>query len=292
MREATKPKMILLAASGFLLSVLTVFLGTPFLRVLRKSYGPVVYWSLGLIFSALAFQLWFLIASLWILIGVYHEAEKLKKGWWLAGILSVALSFSFGWFSAARFLDAKGIQSREQIVEMIGEFTANVEALAPSFKVKAEDIYNQIPSLLIMTLMLTLANAVIFERRVLDWLALPIPEDSSQESKKLLELRVPDYFIWVALVALLFSAVSFGSKAVEVFALNVVNVSTVIYFFQGLAVLETYLRLLKAGFLMRFVTYFIIVGQLFLLVSIVGLIDFWADFRTRMLKLNSQSEGR
>jgi hypothetical protein len=43
---------------------------------------------------------------------------------------------------------------------------------------------------------------------------------------------------------------------------------------------------------MRFVTYFILVGQFFILLSILGLIDFWAGFRGRIQKLNSRIGDR
>jgi hypothetical protein len=292
MREATKAKLFLLAATGLLLSVLTVFFGTPFLRALRQTYGPTVYWSLGIILSAVAFPVWFFVGSIWIVVGAYHEIEKLGKGWWIAGLLSVLLSGGFGWLSATYSLRTNGIESREQVEALIGEMTASLEAVIPNVKIKAEDVFNQMPSFVVMTLMLALANAVLFDRKVYNWLALPLPEASGREANKLLELRVPDFFIWIALMALLFSTFSFNSKALGIVALNVVNVSAVLYFFQGLAVLETYLRAIKAGFLMRFVTYFILVGQFFILVSILGLIDFWAGFRGRIQKLNSQIGDR
>jgi hypothetical protein len=303
MRQATVPKLILLALTGFLLSILTFFFGAPFLRVLRRTYGRSVYWILGIVFSLVASSLWFLVASFWILIGVYDEVERAGKGLWTAVILSVSLSGGFGGLVAVSLLKAKGFETREQIVGLVGELidmareqiglfvklnanTSSAPAIDPAV------LLDQLPSLVIMVMLFSLANAILFERKVCEWFRLPKLSLNHQDPKKLLEFKVPDGFIWVALLALLFFTYSFNIKELEILALNVVNVSAVLYFFQGLAVMEAYLAFVKAGFFMRFLTYFIIVGQLFILLSIVGLVDFWAGFRARIEKLKSRIENR
>ena len=70
------------------------------------------------------------------------------------------------------------------------------------------------------------------------------------------------------------------------------NISLVLYFFQGLAVLEVLLNALKAGMFTRVVVYFFLVGQLFFVLSAVGLIDYWADFRRRLSKPGSAAPER
>ena len=65
-----------------------------------------------------------------------------------------------------------------------------------------------------------------------------------------------------------------------------------LYFFQGLAVLEVAFRIFRTGAFWRFVIYFFIVGQLFLLLSAVGLIDYWVDFRSRMRRAYRREENR
>ena len=75
---------------------------------------------------------------------------------------------------------------------------------------------------------------------------------------------------------------------ISVVALNVFNVVMGIYFFQGLAVLEVGFLTFRIGNFTRFLVYFIIVGQLFFLLSAVGIIDYWADFRKRMGNMRSR----
>jgi hypothetical protein len=289
MRQATTPKLVLLATTGFLLSILTLFFGTPFLRALRKTYGPIVFWSLGILLTALAFPIWFLVGTLWILIGVYEELVIRGRNFWFAALVSLCIGTGFGIASAKYTLHTKDIETKAQFEALVGEAVASLEATYPGIKVNIDEVIHLLPSLVIITLILALANAIIFERQVLNWFMLPLAKPS--ENLKLIEFRVPDFMIWIALTALLLSIWDFGYKDVGIFGMNVANVSAILYFFQGLAVMESYLRFVKAGFLLRFGTYFIIVGQLFLLLSILGLADFWVDFRLRMQKAASQSEN-
>ncbi|MBO9668271.1 MAG: DUF2232 domain-containing protein, partial [Bdellovibrio sp.] len=84
----------------------------------------------------------------------------------------------------------------------------------------------------------------------------------------------------------LLTMVSFGGKAIAILAVNIVNVALVLYFFQGLAVLEVLLNSMRAGTFTRVLVYIILVGQLVLILSIVGLIDYWLDFRGRIRRMS------
>jgi hypothetical protein len=130
-----------------------------------------------------------------------------------------------------------------------------------------------------------LGLGLIFERRVFSWLNLPREKVASQ--LKLLEYRLPDYFIWVAMTAFLLTMVSFGGKAIAILAVNILNVAIVLYFFQGLAVLEVFLNSVKAGMFSRVLTYIILVGQLMFVLSIIGLVDYWVDFRGRLRRIKA-----
>lgn len=155
----------------------------------------------------------------------------------------------------------------------------------PAVKLDPEILAQQIPSAVVIVLLLALGVGFIFERRVFSWLNLPRERTASQ--LKLLEYRVPDYVIWVAMTAFLLTMVSFGGKAIAILAVNIVNVAIVLYFFQGLAVLEVFLNSMRAGVFTRVLMYIILVGQLLLVLSIIGLIDYWVDFRGRIKKMTT-----
>jgi hypothetical protein len=165
----------------------------------------------------------------------------------------------------------------------VEQFTAQVQQMNPAVKLDASVILQQVPSAIAIILILALGVGLIFERRVFSWLNLPREKIASQ--LKLLEYRVPDFFIWVAMTAFLLTMVSFGGKAIGILAVNIVNVALVLYFFQGLAVLEVLLSSMRAGTFTRILMYIILIGQLVLILSIVGLIDYWLDFRTRIRRM-------
>jgi hypothetical protein len=289
-KNATPQKFITVTSLSILLSMVTVVLGAPLLRVLRKSFGPQAYWLTGLVVTGAAWlikaqPLALFLGSIWMTLGAYTELEQKGFGWWYSGILSV-LSGSVA--SAAGVWVAfkqNGINTYAEVQKLIEQFAQKVQDMNPSVQLDAETLLQQTPSALIIVLVLALGVGLIFERRVFSWLNLPHEKIASQ--LKLLEYRLPDYFIWVAMIAFLLTMVSFGGKATATFAINVVNVCIVLYFFQGLAVLEVFLNSMKAGVFTRVLTYIILVGQLLLLLSVVGLIDYWVDFRGRLRKMGA-----
>lgn len=289
-KTATAQKFITISSLSILLSMLTVVLGAPLLRVLRKAYGPFAFWILGLLVTGTA---WFLnaqplalfLGSVWMTLGAYMEMEQRGLGWWISGLLSLfagSMASGLGIFAA---LKMNGINTYAEVLKLVETFTQRVSEMNPAVKLDPEILAQQIPSAVVIVLMLALGLGLIFERRVFSWLNLPHEKIASQ--LKLLEYRVPDYMIWVAMTAFLLTMVSFGGKAIAILAVNIVNVTIVLYFFQGLAVLEVFLNSIRAGVFTRVLTYIILVGQMLLVLSIVGLIDYWVDFRSRIRKMTT-----
>lgn len=289
-KTATAQKFITITSLSILLSMFTIVLGAPLLRVLRKSYGPLAFWALGFLVTGAAWllntqPLAFFLGSVWMTLGAYVELEQRGFGWWFSGLLGMfagSLASAVG-ISAA--LKMNGINTYAEVLKLVEVFTLRVAEMNPQVKLDPEVLAQQIPSFIVIVLMMALGLGLIFERRVFSWLKLPHEKIASQ--LKLLEYRVPDYVIWIAMIAFLLTMVSFGGKAIAILAVNIVNVCIVLYFFQGLAVLEVFLNSIKAGVLTRVLTYIILVGQLLLVLSIIGLIDYWVDFRRRIRKMTT-----
>jgi glucan phosphoethanolaminetransferase (alkaline phosphatase superfamily) len=108
-----------------------------------------------------------------------------------------------------------------------------------------------------------------------------------------LNFRVPDGFIWVGMISFLGSFLKLNNETASVVSMNLLNVMIGLYFFQGLAVLESALRTFRAGPFSRFILYFIFVFQLFFILSAVGFVDYWVDFRKRLdnLKLKMKKHN-
>ena len=287
-KTASPQKFITISSLSILLSMLTVVLGAPLLRVLRKAYGPWAFWLLGLLVTGAAWllnaqPLALFMGSVWMTLGAYNEMEQRGLGWWLSGILSVLLGTGAAGASIFGAFKVNGINTYAEVQKLVEQFTSQVQQVNPAVKLDASVILQQVPSAIAIILILALGVGLIFERRVFSWLNLPREKIASQ--LKLLEYRVPDYFIWVAMTAFLLTMVSFGGKAIGILAVNIVNVALVLYFFQGLAVLEVLLSSMRAGTFTRILMYIILIGQLVLILSIVGLIDYWLDFRTRIRRM-------
>lgn len=293
MSEKSSPqKFITISSISIVLSMFTVVMGAPLMRVLRKSYGPVAYWTAGAAISAL---FWFLKAeplaiftgSIWMTLGVYGEFEQRGFGWWVSGLASVFVGATAGSWGIFKLFQMNGVHTFADLQKAVEEFAQKIQAVNPSVKVDTTMLAQQIPSAIVIMLVLALGLGLIFEKRVFSWLKMPREKVSTQ--LKLLDYRVPDFVIWVAMSAFLLTMVSFGVKAIAVLAINVVNVAIVLYFFQGLAVLQVFLNSIRAGIFTRILTYILLVGQLFLLLSVIGLIDYWVDFRRRIYNLKARA---
>ena len=141
------------------------------------------------------------------------------------------------------------------------------------------ELVMQLPSIIVILFMFSLFFSLLAEGRFMTWLNKP---KINRESLK--NFMVPDFVIWVFIGSLLAAFMQTEIKAVNVVGLNLLNIVLVTYFFQGLAVASAYFSFLKMSSLWKIIFYVILTTQLFLLVALVGVTDFWAGFRERLAK--------
>lgn len=293
-RVANTPKLMTLTAIAIVLTVLSFVMGAPFIRAIRKAYRPWIYWSIGAFVSAIfwlieAQPLSVLVCSIWMTLGAYTEFEERGFGWKLSGFFGVAFGSFTSFVGFWAVLKRNEITTWERMVQLSKEFLDKLLEVSPGIKVDAEFFAQQVPSVFIVILILSLGIGLIYERRIFSWFKMPWERVATHI--KLIEFRVPDFFIWIALTAFLVSILELDSKVVVALGLNIVNIAVVLYFFQGLAVMEVFLDTIRAGLFGRIFAYIILVGQLFFILSLVGLIDYWVDFRSRMKKINAAPEN-
>jgi hypothetical protein len=267
-----------------LLTLTTALFGGPFLRVLRKSVGSVVYWTLGILVGAGLFLLKVelftsLVLSVWISVGLFTELEEHGVDWWKSGLISTSIASLFAYFSSVFIMKQEGLNLHEIVKTTIEEFVTKAQKINSAFIVDTKVLIGQIPSAMVGLIILVLGISLIYERKIFMWFRLPRFRHVGQV--RLLEFRLPDYMIWISMVSFLFSFMRLGSDDLLILGSNVFNVALILYFFQGLAVTEVFLLALRAGLFFRLFTYFILIGQLFFVVSAIGVIDFWVDFRRR-----------
>jgi uncharacterized protein YybS (DUF2232 family) len=136
----------------------------------------------------------------------------------------------------------------------------------------------------IIAIMGALALALIGVNKLLTAFSLPGRRFDVSSSEELTLFRVPDPVLWFAMVAILGAFVKHGRPWLEVISLNALNVLAVLYFFQGLAVIASAFRVFKIGPFWQVLWYFVLVVQLFLMVSLLGFVDFWLEFRERLTR--------
>lgn len=277
----------MLSSLSAIITVLTLFFGGAFLRALQKTYGSLAYWATGTLLCLAFWQLQsvamiVLIAGLWISLGLHLELEKRGVVWWVNGMASLFAGFAVIWLGGISLLKGLDIATDQSRKDLLKDLLSQVQMASPGIKLDAEVLFNFLPSAVAIILIFHLGLGLIFEKRVFHWFQLPRERYVSQVN--MLEIKWPDFFLWVALTSLLLTAVNFGNQTLLHTGQNLVAVFSVLYFFQGLAITEFLLRTVKAGFFLRFMTYFIFVGHLFFVLSIVGFIDFWLDLRQRMRK--------
>jgi hypothetical protein len=293
-------RLLSLAIGALALTAFIGIAGGVFARLLRSAYGAKVFWptlAVGVfasqfydIYSALS------LACLWAVIGVYTEFEF--KGW--GGISAIAAAIATVLAALGSFLAGVYFWAPSTWADFQGNITLKAEQLLGKDPIQQELInsfYTLAPTLAASVLLINLALALALERKM--GLLLNIHFYRSANKPNLTTLRLPNFCIWAFMFSFLFSfwEISPPTEAlkpllewVQIISGNVFGLLLAAYFFQGLGILEVLLWRLGWTGIMRVVVYFFLVSQLFLAVCILGVIDFWIDFRPRLLKSLSQSK--
>jgi uncharacterized protein YybS (DUF2232 family) len=91
--------------------------------------------------------------------------------------------------------------------------------------------------------------------------------------------KTPDFFIWIFIIS---GGLNFvPNENINLLALNLFLVICFIYLLQGLAIISFIFQSKKVPIFFRFIFYFLIAVQQFLMIPIAtaGLFDIWVDFR-------------
>lgn len=269
-------KFTLLAIATVFVSCFFAFLGAPLARVLRNIYGRWLYWSFGLISIGVIFliqptMLAYSVAAIWVTIGVYSEFEE--NGW--AGFGAGAFSVALG--SLLQIITPYYLSFREDVEKMTNSIGNQADL---GLGISQETILSLLPSGIIVANLLALVFALVLDKRMGQLAGLRFERIASQI--RLLDFQLPDFTIWIMLLSFLFSFLEVGNKLVTIIAMNTFVVMMAFFFLQGLAVIEFGMLLWRLGFFWRLPFYLFVVGQLFFILSLIGVLDYWVNFRARM----------
>ena len=272
---------------SLVLSSVTVILGAVPLRALVISLGSKRFCFLMgvLFFSLISFGLWSMatvFSSLVTLSVVGYELQSRGKGIFSSGSLAVISAFSVGGFVQAVSHGFNWQSFFTVANQQVQNFMVQVKSINPKLEVESVEILQQVPSVLIILLVFAFALSLVFESRFSFFMDGSSSKRQGDFQKILNQFKVPDVLVWALLVSFLLSFKNFDIKWVEVSALNILNVLVAIFFWQGLAIIASLFAMRGTGPFWRFLAYFFLVTQFFLGLALLGLVDFWLDFRDKL----------
>lgn len=283
-------KVFILALVSVLASVLFSFLGAPFLRAFSVSSKSRVFWSVATVLVLALFifglqdgklsQAAVFVGAIWMTLGSYNELEKRGIQWRKAmtySLLAGSALAAFGFFILVQL---------QPNLNLLGEFIKPIQETLnkalPDQTIDVETLTGYLPGIFVASLLMALALGFSLEARVVN--LFQIQKLKVASALRWLEFRLPDVFIWTSLFALLFFEVNFGFKIIQTISVNILIIAAVALFFQGITVVEFLMRFYRFGSISKLLTYLLILFQLAPLMIIVGLVDYWADFRKMVRK--------
>lgn len=285
-------KVWILALTTAVVSVLFSFMGAPFLRALSAKAKPTLFWGVGAMIVAILFLVQLTlgavyVGAVWTTLGFYSELEKRGVSWRKTSLIAVASGVFFAVASAVFvFQSSLKINLAEQMITPIMQAMNQVN---PDEKFSVEDLTQYMPGVLIATLICSLAVGLIFESKIFQ--LFQFKREKIISSLKWLEFRLPDQFIWVALIGFLFSLLkveifssAMSAEKIKMIAINISIFSTVAFFLQGISVFEYLARFYRLGTFNKGLIYVLIFVWFAPAIGLIGLIDYWADFRKMVRK--------
>lgn len=278
-KRNTTAKHIATLLWAILLSAVTfVFGGIPLLRF-RQNVGRYWYWfatmsSTLCIAASGAYTIALAFSTIVILVGLYSELDGLDTSLFYPMLGSVFGALGYlsimvaGWFYLTK---GKFVASAKGWIDQAIEQSAAMKA---GFNLDTQSIFQQLPSIIVIALVVSLVFAVIFNSANLE-------RSQPQQRKEtgLTQFYVPDLGIWLSCGALLASFSPNIPELVKIVGTNTLNILILLYFLQGLSVAAKLFAVYRITLAWQLLWYFLLTFKMFLIVAILGFADYWLDVR-------------
>lgn len=276
----------LLVLLSVLLSYTSLVFGAAPLFALRRLGGRGIYFALVLLmcFALMAFRLPEVVAPfglILLLVFYFTELEALGFSVRRAGILAVAATALLSVAAFIFWAHSKGFSAVDLARTEIETVIRRVAEREPRFKLDANSILPLVPGYYVSFLVATLWLGLLLERRLRLIVGF---RQSVRPVTYLSQFKLPNVMIWPAIAALAFGFIEMKLPIAKLVGLNVFFVFAFAYFLQGLAIVATYFRIYRVSPHWRLISYLLLVFQLFPAVSVLGVLDYWFDFRARFGK--------
>ena len=277
-------KLLMIAILSAAISFIFSFMGAPFLRLLALKKA-ILFWFVGFVFIVTLFFLKIdliaiYVGAIWMTLALYSRFENQGLSWKKSGVLSVFSGLCFG---VIGFLFiTKGSQDHQLVKEITEPIVLSFKQFLPNENIEARSVLMIMPSVLASALLSAIAAGLAFESQLFQ--VFNIKREKTASGLRWLEFRLPDLFIWISLFSFLLSIIETPYKWIQVLAMNISIFSVVAYFFQGITIVEFATRLYRVGRFSKFFLYLLIISWALPFVSLIGITDYWIDFRRIMRK--------
>ncbi len=268
--------------------LLTVLLGGGPLLIFRRVRGLYYYLSFCALTTGLLFYLLpgtaFSFALCACLALFYYESKRLGSGELRAGLIAILATSGLSSLLLGIWVQFSSLDLYSYAVELMEKNLQEFQKIQPKVQIAAEDVVSLLPSLFVIFLLLLLWLAILIERYAVarSWLESFGISSRTKLGPPLRDFRLPDATIWGLLVSFAFAFLQLDQVILMRTAENFLNIFLFLYFFQGLAVVSSILNYFKVSSIWRSFWYFILIIQMFLFVIMLGLVDFWVDFRKKL----------
>ncbi|MEQ1664415.1 MAG: DUF2232 domain-containing protein, partial [Bdellovibrionales bacterium] len=251
------------------MSAFTAVLGAVPLRALRVVAGNSLFWVFGVgIVIALSAIGWSGLAIVFalhiLLVGIFSEFDEREYTLRQSSAYSVFLTMLLSLSGFYIWTAVIGKNWSLVLTNAVTSVIEKVNSVRPGVLngVLPEDIVLQLPSVLLIFLIISLGLALAFEKPVSRWVGFNIGRKENID-----DFSAPDFLIWFFILSLLGTFSKSGIKSLEGVSINVLNTCAVIYFFQGSAVLGKYFSVFKIASLWRIIWVAVLVIQLPIMLS-------------------------
>ena len=284
------PVALMTARHGFMTGALAAIvigsLCTTWVVMTGSSVGLLVFMFAGVsgVFAGIGFRINTVIYRMLLLLMLLYAGIILT---WF-GIYSITTGV--GPVAAMRDFATSFAQEAGGFYESLGIVQGNSEE---SLSQVSDSALYSIPALLFIVTGLMAIGTVAFSRYVFRLVKQPFPRDIVFSE---LRLHFGFVYIFIASLALIMLSKALEGTAslwAETAGNNLMMVSTVLFFIQGLAIASWFLRRRQASGIMKVVVY-VILGMLeglLSVVSFVGIFDVFMDFRRRFSGEGGQGQG-
>lgn len=253
--------------------------GAP-LRTFRQSSGPTIFWLMNGLVMALLFGTGLQLLAISYLgivlaVGLFTELEDAGLNTAQAALGSLGLVFILASAGFAFWIGSLPGVWQAELMGVVNPYYEQLMELRPGLDITAEALLYQLPGAIFVMLMASMYFSLIGEKLFSRWLGVGL-----HSQKNLVKFKLPDELVWLFIGSVFAAFYDHGYLAVKYVGANLFLVTLGAYFFQGLAVVTHFFNRIKLGKGWRVLAYLVLVIQLMLLVSLIGVADMWLEFRS------------